>query len=99
MITKIKRQECLDSYPVFPTRVWNSKLQQYDSYFADTFGTYVLSVFSKSYRGHVRFLATEITNLAIALKKDSLIFLCDLPVPWLKRSSDLKQVKDALFYL
>src|SRR5688572_21488478 len=94
MITKIKRQECLELFPIFPTRVWNSKLEQYDAYFADNFGGYILSVLSKSYRGHIKCLAAEITNLTKSLNSDSLIFLCDIAIPWLKRDSVFKQAKE-----
>ncbi|MDQ3682221.1 MAG: hypothetical protein M3352_04000 [Bacteroidota bacterium] len=99
MLTKIKRQDSINKYPKLPLREYNSKEEQYDSFYPSTFTGYVLTLPSKSFKGHIKLLGKEITNLTTLLGFDKLIFLGDLNTPWLYRDHNFKQAKEGLQYL
>lgn len=99
MIIKINRQDCISKYPGLPLREYNSGEEEYDFYFPKTFTGYILTVPSKSFKGHIKLLGTEITKLTTYLGFDRLIFLGDLNIPWLYRNHDFKQAKEGLQYL
>jgi hypothetical protein len=99
MITKINRQDTIKKYPGLPLSEYNSKTEEYDSSVPDTFSDYVLTLPSKSFKGHVKLLGAEITDLTIRLGFEKLLFLGDAGIPWLHRDHDFKQAKEALQYL
>ena len=99
MIVRIARQEAIDKYLNFPLRQWNSKEEEYDYLFPTVFASYVLTLQSKSYRGHIKLLGTELTMLIKSFGYDKLIFIGDIDIPWLKREHDFKPAKEALQYL
>jgi hypothetical protein len=99
MITKINRQIAIKKFPNLPTRQWNPKEEDFNSNFPKTLRSYVLTTVSKSYRGHISAMATEITRLIKELEQENLVFLCDLETPWLSRSHAYKYAIDAQQYL
>ena len=99
MITKIARQDAIEKYPYLPLRVWDSKKEEYVEKFPQTYARYVLTLPSKSYRGQIKLLGTELKRLAKSLGFDKLVFLCDLNIAWLKQEHDFKPAKEALKYL
>ncbi len=99
MIIKIERKEAIDKYPNLPLREWNSIEKEYDFLFPKTFASYILTLPSKSYRGHIKLLGKEITTLTKNFVSDKLIFLGDIDIAWLKRDIDFKPAKEALQYL
>ena len=99
MIKKIARQSAFQQYPGLPWREWNSAEEDYDFYFPKEISSYILTLPSKSFRGHVRILGLQLTSLIKNLGFDKLIFLGDIDIAWLKREHDYKPAKDALQYL
>jgi hypothetical protein len=74
MLTKINRQDAITKYPSLPLREYNSKKGDYDFYYPKVFANYVLTLSSKSYKGHIKLLGTEIIDLTTKLGFDKLIF-------------------------
>ena len=99
MILKTNRQKSIAKYPKLPLREYNYKKEDYDFFYPETFTGYVLTVPSKSFRGHVKLLAAFLTDLITHLGYDKLIFLGDTAIPWLHRDHSFKQAKEALLYL
>lgn len=99
MLTKIKRQDCLSQYPLFPQRSYDYRKDEEDFFYPQVFKSYVLTLPSRSFKGHTKTLANEITKLVKALNADKLVFLGDTKTPWLYQQNDHKPVKEALHYL
>ncbi len=99
MLIKINRQDAISEYPKLPLRAYNSEKEDYDFFYPETFTGYVLTLPSKSFKGHIKLLAIEIANLTTHLGFDKLIFLGDTTVPWLYREHDFKQAKEGLQFL
>jgi hypothetical protein len=99
MLVKINRQDCISKYPNLPLRVYNFKEEEYDYYYPKIFANYILTLTSKSYKGHMRLLGTELTSLITNFGYDKLIFLGDEKTPWLYRDHDYKPAKEGLQYL
>jgi hypothetical protein len=99
MVTKIKRQDCINQFPQLPLKVYNPKEEDYDLNFPNTFASYNLTVSSKSFRGHIKLLGTALTDLTTYMGFDKLIFLGDLDIAWLYRNHDFKPAKEGLNYL
>src|SRR5947207_3206677 len=99
MITKIKRQTAIEIFPNLPLRYRSSKDEDFDCYFPKTCSSYVLTAESRTYRGHISTMATEITSLVTNLGNKELIFLCDLDTPWLHRGHDYRYAREAQGYL
>jgi hypothetical protein len=99
MIIKIKREECLANYPKFPVRWFDPIKEEIDDAFPTTYRSYIFTLQSKSFKGHVTLLAKEITNLVKDLSLDNLIFLGDTETAWRYQSNDFKPVNEALQYL
>jgi len=99
MLIKINRQDCITKYPNLPLREYNTKEDEYDFHYPKIFANYTLTLPSKSYKGHIKLLGTELCNLITALGFDKLIFLGDEKTPWLYRDHDHPPAKEALQYL
>jgi hypothetical protein len=99
MIRKIKRTDCLDKYNTFPLR-WYDELKEEEVFYAPkTFNSYILTLTSKSFKGHLSILGTELGILIQELGSDNLIFLGDNKLPWLHQPREYKPVKEAQQYL
>lgn len=99
MLIKINRQDTINKFPNLPLREYNLKEEEYDFHYPRVFANYTLTLSSKSYKGHIKLLGIEITNLITNLGFDKLIFLGDVKTPWLYRSHDYKPAKEGLQYL
>jgi len=99
MLIKIDRQEAFDNFPNLPLRHFNSRAEEDVFNYPKVFANYVLTLFSKSYKGHISLLGREIANLTTKLEFDKLIFLGDEKTAWLYRDHDFKPAKEALQYL
>ncbi len=99
MIIKVKRQDCLDRYQAFPLQNFDYGKDEYDFYYPEIYESYILTLPSKSFKGHVKYLAAALTKLAKALGTGTLIFLGDTERPWLYQTNDYKPVKEAQEYL
>ena len=99
MLIKINRQDAIAKYPKLPLRAYNSKEEDYDFFYPETFTGYVLTLPSKSFKGHIKLLGTEISDLTTRLGFDKLIFLGDIITPWLYRDHNFKQAKEGLQFL
>jgi hypothetical protein len=99
MLTKIRRQNCLDKYQTFPLRSCDRNDDEEKFFYPEVFKTYILTLPSKSFKGHAKALGIEVTKLVKVLHADSLIFLGDTETPWLHQDNDYKPVKEAQEYL
>ncbi len=68
-------------------------------FYPEVFNSYILTVPSKSFKGHVKILALELTKLTEALSAASLIFLGDTETPWLNQDNNYSPAKKAQDYL
>jgi hypothetical protein len=99
MLTTIKRQDCLSRYAIFPPRSYDYQKDEEKLFYPEVFRSYVLTLPSRSFRGHARALSMELTKLVKALDASALIFLGDTRTSWLGQDNDYKPVKEALQYL
>ena len=99
MLTKIKRQDCLDNYQTFPLRSYDYKNEEEEFFYPEVFKSYILTLPSKSFKGHVKTLGIELAKLIKALHADTLVFLGDIETPWLHQSNEYKPVNEAQLYL
>jgi hypothetical protein len=99
MITKIKRQDCLDQFPSFPLRTYDYDKDEEECFYPKIYKSYILTLSSKSFKAHVKALSIEVTKLIKALHTVRLIFLGDTETPWLYQDNDYKMVKEAQEYL
>src|SRR5688500_10574440 len=99
MLIKIKRQDCLTQYQCFPLRSFDYKTDDERFYYPNVYKSYILTLPSKSFKGHVLTLAKEVTKLTQAINAPTLIFLGDTNIAWLYQNNDYKPVKAALEYL
>lgn len=99
MLVRIKRKDCLDQYKVFPLSSYDFKKDEENCFYPKVFRSYILTLSSKTFRGHVTALGTELTRLIKAIEGNKLIFLGDAETPWLHQYNDYKPVKEALEYL
>jgi hypothetical protein len=103
MLTKIKRQDCLEEFPKFPQREYDKSKDEEVFSYPKIHSLYWLKLQSKSSRGLTKILATEITTLFKKLNIAKLIFLGDTNYPWISKSSaerfDYDPLTNALTYL
>jgi hypothetical protein len=99
MLTKIKREDCLNQYKIFPLRSYDFERDEENDFYPEVFKSYVLTLPSKTFKGHVKALGIEITRLIKAIDGDRLIFLGDTETPWLYQYNDYKPTKEAQEYL
>jgi hypothetical protein len=99
MVVKIKRQDCLDLYQAFPLRSYNYQKDEEEIYFPEVYKSHILTVPSKSFKGQVKVLATELIKFAKHLHTETFIFLGDTELPWLYQTIDYKPAREAQAYL
>lgn len=99
MLIKIKRKDCLKQYQTFPLQSYNFDKDEEQCYFPDVFKSYILTLPSRSFKGHLKTLGIELTKLTKAFHADTLIFLGDTETPWLYQDNEYKPVKEAQEYL
>jgi len=99
MLTKIRRQDCLENHQTFPLRNYDVDADEETYFYPAVFKSYILTLPSKSFKGHVAALGKEVTKLVKALHADTLVFLGDTETPWLHQHNDYKPAKEAQEYL
>ncbi len=99
MLIKIDRQEAINRFPILPLRHYDKKKDEEVFSEPKVFESYVLTLPSKSFRGHQKLLGTQITSLTKNLGYDHLIFLGDMGISWLKRINTYGNFQEALQYL
>jgi hypothetical protein len=103
MLTKIKRQDCLNKFPKFPQRDYDKSKDEEVFSYPKIHSSYWLKLESKSSRGFAKMLATEIKGIFEKLNIDKLVFLGDTKYPWISKSSaertDYNPLTNALTYL
>ncbi len=95
MIKKINRERCYWLYPKFPSTFAVSDQFTYP----DLYESYILSVPSKSAKGHAKNIAAALQQLAVNMNITSLIFLGDTAAPWLSQENEYAPVKESLQFL
>ena len=99
MLIKIDRQEAINKFPNLPLRQYDPKADDDVFKYPTVFANYVLTLPSKSYKGHIKLLGTQLVSLANNLGYDNFIFLGDLDIPWLQRLNTYENFQEALQYL
>lgn len=99
MLIKINRQDCLSKYPSFPLRSYDYDKDEEIFDYPKVFKSYILTLASKSFKGHIRQLGSELLKLTKELGCDNLIFLGDTELAWLHQDNDYKPLKEAQQYL
>lgn len=99
MLIKIKRQEAFNKFPILPQRYYDKKKDEEVFNSPKVFANYVLTLSSKSYRGHQKLLGTQIAFLVKNLGFNHLVFLGDIDIAWLKRLITDENFQEALQYL
>jgi len=99
MLNKIKRKDCLSQYPSFPTRRYDTTIDEEIFFYPASFRSYILTLISKSFKGHLRILGEALKSLMNELHFEHLIFLGDTKLAWLCQDNDFKPVKEAMDYL
>jgi len=99
MLIQIKRQECLNKFPKFPTRVLDEVLDDFIEYYPESYSYYTLTTGHKTFKGRMSHLGKEISRISKWIGCNNLIFLGNEDIPWLYRDSDYKPAKAALDYL
>ena len=99
MLTKIKREDCLNQYKIFPLSNYDFEKDEDNYFYPEVFRSYILTLPSKTFRGHVSSLGLELTRMVKAFDCGALIFLGDAKTPWLYQNNDYNPVKVAQNYL
>ena len=99
MLIKIDRQEAIDKFPNLPLRHYNQKEDEDVFNYPKVFANYVLTLPSKSYKGHIKLLGTQLVSLANNFGCDNFIFLGDEDIAWLRRLNTYDNFQEALQYL
>lgn len=81
MLSKIKRQDGLDQYQVFPLRGYDYENDEETFFFPKVIKSYLLTIPAKTVKGNAKALGIEVTRLAMALRSDTLLFLGDTEIP------------------
>ncbi len=95
MMQKINRKQCLLQYPKLP---WGIPYRE-KYYFPKVYKQYVLTLPSKSAKGHAKNIAAALQVLMQNMGYDKLVFLSDCTIPWLYRQSDYKPAHEGVDYL
>ena len=99
MLIKIDRQKAIDKFPTLPLRHYNPEEDEDVFSYPKVFANYVLTLPSKSYKGHIKQLGRELVSLANMLGIDNFIFLGDTDIAWLRRLNTDAAFHEALQYL
>ena len=97
MLKKISRQQAQKGFSIFPSITFRNKKEEY--HYPKIFKTYILTIPSKTFKGHSKLMGKNLQSLVEKLKFDSLIFSGDTDFPWLGQTNDYKPVKDAIDFL
>ena len=62
MLIKIDRQEAINKFPNLPLRHYNPKEDEDVFNYPKVFANYVLTLPSKSYKGHIKLLGTQLAS-------------------------------------
>jgi hypothetical protein len=95
MPVKITRKNAFEQYPAFP---W-ANYEKDEFFFPPTFKSEILTLSSKSAKGHARALSVALTRFAKHAGYKSLVFVGDTPTSWRYQYNDYAPVKTALQYL
>ena len=99
MLIKINRQDCLKIHTSFPLRKYDSNKDEEVFFYPKVFKSHILTLTSKTFKGHIRQLATELLKLTKQLAYDNLIFLGDTELAWLHQDNEYKPAQEAQQYL
>lgn len=99
MLIKINRQKAIERYPYIPLRHYDRLLDVDVFNYPKTFSDYVLTLPSKSYKGLIKLLGTQLVLLARNLEYSDFIFLGDEDIAWLKRLHTYEVFPKDLQYL
>ena len=99
MLIKIARQEAIDKFPAFPLRHYDPKEDEDVFNYPRVFANYVFTLPSKSYKGQVKLIGTELVKLIKGLGSDHLVFLGDDTTAWLRRLHTYESFQESLQYL
>jgi hypothetical protein len=99
MLTKIRRKDCLEKYQTFPLRSYDVDADEETFFYPEVFKSYILTLPSKSFKGHIATMGKAVANLVKAFHSDTLVFLGDTETPWLYQQNDYKPAKEAQEYL
>ena len=99
MLIKIDRQDAINRFPNLPLRHYDPKDDEEVFNYPKVFANYVLTLPSKSYKGHIKLLGTQLASLTTYLGYKDLIFLGDSDIAWLRRFKEYKTFQEALQYL
>jgi hypothetical protein len=99
MLIKINRQDCLKKYPTFPLSSYDYAKDEEAFFYPKVFKSYILTLSSKTFRGHIRQLGNKLKELTEVLNFAALLFLGDTELPWLHQDNDYKPAKEAQQYL
>jgi len=94
-IIKIKRADCLASYPHFPQADYEKEV----FFYPKAVCSYTLILYSKSARRHAKNLSVELSKLIGAMGMNRLIFMGDAKRAWRYQDNAYPAVQQALAYL
>lgn len=99
MLIRIDRQEAINKFPTLPLRHYNPKEDEDFFNYPKAYANHVLTLPSKSFKGHIKLLGRELVSLANILGFDNFIFLGDTDIAWLRRLNTDATCHEALQYL
>src|SRR5689334_5065104 len=99
MPVKLNRQDCLKKYPNFPLRAYDNVKDEEVFSYPGVIKRHVVTLSSKTFKGHARQLGIELTKLIKGFNFESLIFLGDTELSWLNQDNEYKPAKEAQQYL
>ncbi|MFM2359666.1 MAG: hypothetical protein RLY16_1659 [Bacteroidota bacterium] len=99
MLIKINRKEAIEKFPNFPLRHFDPKEEEDVFNYPRVFANYVFTLPSKSYKGHIKLLGTQLVFLANSLGIDHFIFMGDEDTAWLRRFNTYDCFQESLQYL
>lgn len=99
MLVKINRQIVIKECPILPTRYYDPSKDDEIIKYPKVFACHIVTLPSKSFKGHQKLLAQQISLLVGYYGYNQLIFLGDTDIPWLKRLNSNKIFQTELMYL
>lgn len=99
MLIKLDRQDTINKFQNLPLRHYNPKEDEEVFKSPDVFANYILTLPSKSYKGHIKLLGTQLVSLAKNLGYINFTFLGDMDTAWLRRLNTYENFQEALQYL
>ena len=86
-------------YPSFPLRNYDYDKDEEVFFYPKVFKKYILTLSSKTFKGHINQFGTELLKLTKQLAYDNLIFLGDTELAWLHQDNEYKPAQEAQQYL